>query len=95
MVDRSGKDGRELRVRVDGQLTFNSSIAMVDAVIDGLGIGYVPENVAVDDIRSSRLVQVLDDWSPIFPGYFLYYPNRRQNSPAFSVIIDALRHTQS
>jgi DNA-binding transcriptional LysR family regulator len=90
-----GKGGRELRVRVDGQLTFNSSIAMVDAAVDGLGIGYVPENLVVDDIRSGQLVQVLDDWSPTFPGYFLYYPTRRQNSPAFSVIADALRHSES
>ncbi len=85
------KDGRELRVRVDGQLTFNSSAAMVDAAISGLGIGYVPENLAADEISSGRLVQVLDDWSPMFPGYFLYYPNRRQNSPAFAVIAEALR----
>jgi DNA-binding transcriptional LysR family regulator len=85
------KDGRELRVRVDGQLTFNSSAAMVDAAISGLGIGYVPENLVADEISSGRLVQVLDDWSPMFPGYFLYYPNRRQNSPAFAVIAGALR----
>jgi DNA-binding transcriptional LysR family regulator len=89
------KDGRELRVRVDGQLTLNSSIAMVDAAVDGLGIGYVPENLVTDDIRSGRLMQVLDDWSPTFPGYFLYYPTRRQNSPAFSIIVNALRHTES
>lgn len=85
------KDGRELRVRVDGQLTFNSSAAMVDAAITSLGIGYVPENLVADEISSGRLVQVLDDWSPMFPGYFLYYPNRRQNSPAFAVIVGALR----
>jgi DNA-binding transcriptional LysR family regulator len=87
------KDGRELRVRVDGQLTFNTSTAMVDAVLAGLGIGYIPESLVVAEIRSGRLVQVLDEWSPIFAGYYLYYPTRRQNSPAFSVIINALRHT--
>jgi DNA-binding transcriptional LysR family regulator len=81
-------------VRVDGQLTFNSSIAMIDAVSSGLGIGFLPESLVIDDIRAGRLVHVLGDWSPPFPGYFLYYPSRRQNSPAFSVIVNALRLTE-
>jgi DNA-binding transcriptional LysR family regulator len=89
------KYGRELRVRVDGQLTFNTSIAMVDAAVSGLGIGYLPENLVIDEIRSGQLVQVLDDWSPMFAGYYLYYPSRRQNSPAFTVIVDALRHSKT
>lgn len=83
--------GRALRVRVDGQLTFNSSLAMVDAANAGLGIAYVPENLVLPAIASGQLIQVLDDWSPLFPGYHLYYPTRRQNSPAFSVVLDALR----
>lgn len=87
------KDGRELRVRVDGQLTFNTSIAMVDAAASGLGIAYVPENLVMEPIRSGRLVQVLDEWCSEFTGYHLYYPTRRQNSPAFAVIVNALRHT--
>lgn len=87
------KDGRELRVRVNGQLTFNSSLAMVDASRAGLGISYVPENLVIADVAEGRLVQVLDDWSPLFPGYHLYYPTRRQNSPAFSVIVEALRYS--
>ncbi|MBO1040959.1 LysR family transcriptional regulator [Brucella pituitosa] len=86
------KDGEELRVRVDGQLTFNNSYAMIDAALNGYGIAYVPENIVERQIASGELVQVLDDWSPFFDGYFLYYPSRRQNLPAFKVIVDALRH---
>jgi DNA-binding transcriptional LysR family regulator len=86
-----GKDGQELRVRVDGQLTFNNSYAMVDAALTGYGIAYVPENIVADHIESGDLAVVLDDWSPIFDGYFIYYPSKRQNSAAFKVIVDALR----
>jgi DNA-binding transcriptional LysR family regulator len=86
-----GKDGQELRVRVDGQLTFNNSYAMVDAALIGYGIAYVPENIVADHIESGDLAVVLDDWSPIFDGYFIYYPSKRQNSAAFKVIVDALR----
>ena len=85
------KDGRELRVRVEGQFTFNTSYAQVEAALRGYGIAYLPESIVADDIRSGRLTQVLDDWSPFFAGYYLYYPSRRQTSPAFSVIIGALR----
>jgi DNA-binding transcriptional LysR family regulator len=85
-----GKDGQELRVRVDGQLTFNNSYAMVDAALTGYGIAYVPENIVADHIESGDLIVVLDDWSPIFDGYFIYYPSKRQNSAAFKVIVDAL-----
>lgn len=86
------KDGQELRVRVDGQLTFNNSYAMIDAAVNGYGIAYVPENIVADQMASGALVCVLDDWSPLFDGYFLYYPSRRQTLPAFQVIVDALRH---
>ncbi|GLQ53833.1 LysR family transcriptional regulator [Devosia nitrariae] len=85
------KDGRDLRVRVEGQLIFNSSYAEVDAALSGYGIAYLPESIVRDHIDAGRLIQVLDDWSPMFSGYYLYYPNRRQNSPAFSVIVEALR----
>ena len=86
------KDGQELRVRVDGQLTFNNSYAMIDAAVNGYGIAYVPEDIVERQIAAGSLVPVLDDWSPFFDGYFLYYPSRRQNLPAFKVIVDALRH---
>ena len=85
------KKGKALRVRVSGQLTFNNSYAMIDAAVSGYGIAYVPENIVERHIAAGRLVQVLDDWSPFFDGYFLYYPSRRQNLPAFKIIVDALR----
>lgn len=85
------RDGRALRVRVHGQLTFNTVFAMIDALVSGYGIGFVPENVVKDRLEAGELVQVLDDWTPFFAGYYLYYPSRRQNSPAFSVIVNALR----
>jgi len=85
------KDGRELRVRVEGQLTFNTSYAMIDAAVKGLGIAYVPENLVQQQLASGELVQILNDWTPLFPGYYLYYPSRRQNSPAFKVVVEALR----
>lgn len=86
------KGGEDLRVRVDGQLTFNNSYAMIDATLNGYGIAYVPEDIVADHIKTGDLVVVLDDWSPFFDGYFIYYPSKRQNAPAFKVIVDALRH---
>lgn len=86
------KGGQELRVRVNGQLAFNNSYAMIDAAVNGYGIAYVPENIVEAHIASDLLVQVLDDWSPLFDGYFLYYPSRRQNLPAFKIIVEALKH---
>lgn len=86
------KNGKALRVRVDGQVTFNNSYAMIDAAVSGLGIAYVPENIAQASIGAGELELVLDDWSPMFDGYFLYYPSRRQIPPAFQIIVDALRH---
>jgi DNA-binding transcriptional LysR family regulator len=89
-----GKDGQELRVKVNGQLTVNDSYAMVEPALGGYGIAYVPESIVADHIKSGRLTQVLDEWSPFFDGYFLYYPSRRQNSAAFKVVLDALRHRE-
>jgi len=86
------KDGQELRVRVSGQLTFNNSYAMIDAAVSGFGIAYVPNDIVEREMAFGALVQVLDDWSPLFDGYFLYYPSRRQNLPAFKVVVEALRH---
>lgn len=85
------KDGKELRVRVSGQLTFNNSYAMVDAAVSGFGIAYVPDSMVSAAVASGALEVVLDDWSPPFEGYFLYYPSRRQNLLAFQIIVDALR----
>lgn len=86
------KGSQELRVRVDGQLTFNGSYEMVEASVLGYGIAYVPEDMVTDQIRSGTLQVVLDDWSQPFPGYYIYFPSRRQSLPAFRVVVDALRH---
>ena len=85
------KDGQALNVRVNGQLTFNNSYATVDAALAGLGIAFVPNSMADHLVASGDLVLMLEDWSPYFDGYFLYYPSRRQNRPAFRVIMEALR----
>lgn len=86
-----GKDVEELRVKVEGQLAYNSSYAMIDAALHGYGIAYLPENIVTDRIESGDLMLVLDDWSPPFDGYFIYYPSKRQNSAAFKVIVEALK----
>ncbi|MDG4719235.1 MULTISPECIES: LysR family transcriptional regulator [Thalassospira] len=86
------KDGNEINVRVDGQITFNNSYAMMDAALSSIGIAFVPNSLADHHIAAGTLQLVLDDWSPFFDGYFLYYPTRRQNLPVFRVIVDALRH---
>ena len=86
------RDGRELPVRVDGQLTFNSTLPMIDAALSGYGIAYVPESIVGSHIAEGRLTLLLSEWSPRFSGYHLYYPSRRQISPAFAVIVDALRY---
>ncbi|MCA0975581.1 LysR family transcriptional regulator [Halomonas denitrificans] len=86
------KEGRELKVRVDGQFTFNTIYPVVRAALSGYGLGYVPEDLVRAHIEAGDLVSVLDEWSPPFSGYFLYYPHRRQSSLAFGVIVDALKH---
>jgi DNA-binding transcriptional LysR family regulator len=86
------KDGRELKVRVDGQLIFNTSAQVVQAALSGLGLAYIWEDLAQPHIIEGRLHRVLEEWCPPFPGYHLYYPSRRQASPAFSLLIEALRY---
>ncbi len=85
------KDGQEVRVRVDGQMTFNGVTQILNAAIDGYGLGFIPEGLAKSDVEAGRVVQVLDDWCPAYPGYHLYYPSRRQPSAAFRVVLEALR----
>lgn len=85
------QDGREIRVRVEGQLTFNGSYLLIDAAQAGFGIGLVMEDLVAPMIADGSLRRVLDDWCPPFPGYHLYYPSHRQPSAAFSLILDALR----
>ena len=76
---------------VDGQLTVNTTALIVGAAMAGFGIAYVPQDQARDHLETGRLTWVLQDWSPRFSGYHLYYPSRRQNSSAFAVLIEALR----
>lgn len=86
------KDGRALNVRVDGQLTVNDTSVALQAAVDGLGIAYVTDDQVLPLIAEGRLVRVLEDWCPPFPGYHLYYPSRRQHSSGFAVLIEALRY---
>jgi len=86
------KNGRELKARVGGQFTFNTIYPVVRAALAGYGLGYVPEDLVRHHIDAGRLVSILEDWSPPFPGYFLYYPHRRQSSLAFRVLVEALQH---
>lgn len=86
------KDGHELNVRVQGQLVFNSSRPILRAALAGFGIAYIPEDMTQEHIADGRLIRILDEWCPIFPGYHLYYPSRRQSLQAFALFVDALRH---
>jgi DNA-binding transcriptional LysR family regulator len=86
------KGARELKVRVEGQLVFNGTAQMLNAALAGFGLAYVPEDLAQPHVAKGRLKRVLEDWCPPFPGYHLYYPSRRQSSPAFARLIEALRH---
>lgn len=85
------KNGQELRVRVEGQLVFNNVAMRLDAALQGLGLAYMPEDLVASHIADGRLVRVLSDWCEPFSGYHLYYPSRRQSSPAFTLLRDALR----
>jgi DNA-binding transcriptional LysR family regulator len=86
------KGRRELRVRVDGQLTFNSGAQMLQAALDGFGLAYLPLGQVQPNIDRGELVQVLADWTPAYAGYHLYYPSRRQTTPAFALLVKALRY---
>ena len=88
------KDGKPLRVRVEGQLTVNLLPERIDAALSGFGLACVPENMIQDYVKSGALIQVLQAWCPFFPGYYLYYPSRKQHPPAFALMIDALRHSE-
>jgi DNA-binding transcriptional LysR family regulator len=87
------KGKRALNVRVDGQLIVNGVSQMLNAALAGLGLAFMLEDVAKDLVAEGKLVAVLEDWSPSFSGYHLYYPSRRQLSPAFSTLVEALRYS--
>ena len=86
------KGGREVKVRVEGQLVFNMTHPMLDAALAGFGLAYVPEEIAAPHLAKGRLERVLESWCPRFSGYHLYYPSRRQSSPAFALLVEALRY---
>lgn len=86
------KDGHAVNVRVNGQTVFNNTFLMLRAALDGMGLSYVPYDLVQPHIEQGRLVPVLQDWWPSFPGYHIYYANRRQISPALSLVIEALRY---
>jgi len=88
------KGGRELKVRVEGQLIFNSPRQMLNAALAGFGLGYVPEDLAQPHLAKGRLKRVLEDWCPPYPGHHLHYPSRRQATPAFALLVDALRYRE-
>jgi DNA-binding transcriptional LysR family regulator len=79
-------------VRVEGQLVFNMTDQMLNAALAGFGMAYIPEDLAEPHLAKGRLERVLKDWCAPFPGYHLYYPSRRQSSPAFALLVDALRY---
>lgn len=88
------QDGREIRVRADGPLIFNTIDLILDAALAGLGLAYLPMDQVEPHLNDGRLVQVLGQWTPPLPAYHLYYPSRRHGSPAFRLLVDTLRHRQ-
>lgn len=86
------KDGHEMNVKTDGQLTVNDPQQIVSAALSGLGLAFILEDMVRQHIETGSLIQVLDDWCAPFPGFHLYYPNRRQSSPAFSLLVETLRY---
>jgi DNA-binding transcriptional LysR family regulator len=88
------KNGRELRVRVEGQLAFNNVPMILRAATAGFGLACVLEDHVAPYVAEGSLVRVLEDWCPPFTGYHLYYPSRRQPSAAFTLLVNALRHTR-
>jgi DNA-binding transcriptional LysR family regulator len=89
------KGNRELRARVEGQLTFNGTAQLLNAALAGCGLAYVPEGFAAGHVAKGRLKRVLADWCPSYSGYHLFYPSRRQSSAAFALVVEALRHRPS
>lgn len=85
------KARRELKVRVEGQLVFDNIALRVNAALAGFGLAYLPEDQVQAHLADRRLIRVLADWCPPFSGYHLYYPSRRQLTPAFVLLVDALR----
>ena len=79
---------------LDGQLAFNNIFNSLEATLDGFGLAYIPEEIILPYVEAGRLVRVLQKWSPYWDGYYLYYPSRRQSSPAFVALLEVLRHRE-
>jgi len=88
------KGKTELQVRVEGQLTFNSSYQMLEAALSGCGLAFIPQDLAASHVAAGSLQWVLEDWFPTFPGLHIYYPSRRQSSRALALVIAALRYSE-
>ncbi len=88
------KRGRELKVRVEGPLVFNNITLRLHAALAGFGLAYLPDDQVQTHLADGRLIRVLEDWCPSFSGYHLYYPSRRQTTPAFAVLVEALRYRE-
>src|SRR5947208_4298754 len=86
------RGNRELKVRVEGQLTCNGTAQLLNGALAGLGLAYVPEGMVEQHIAKARLRRVLEDWCPPYSGYHLFYPSRRQSSAAFNLLVEALRY---
>jgi DNA-binding transcriptional LysR family regulator len=83
--------GRNVEIRVRGQATFNSAYQILNAALSGCGLAFVPEDLAGIHVRAGRLLSVMEDWCPSFPGLYAYYPSRRHSSRALRLVIDAIR----
>lgn len=83
--------GQALAVHVDGPLTFNEPELMVAAALDGLGVGYLLDHEVMPHVAAGRLIHLLADWTPPFPGFHLYYPSRRQMRPVLAALVGALQ----
>lgn len=86
------KDNQEVKIRVDGQWIFNGSTPMLRAALAGCGLAFLPEDLVREPVAAGLLQPVLTDWCPPFPGYFLYYPSRRESAPALTLLVEALRY---
>jgi len=86
------KDGKSLNVKVNGQLIFSRIYQILNASLEGYGLAHVPHDIAEEYISSGKLVSVLEDWCPKWEGYYLYYPDRRQLSKPFKLLLEALRY---
>src|SRR5436305_540773 len=92
LLQRLERRGRQLRVRVEGQLTYSTTAQMLNAALAGMGLAYVPEGWVQPYLAKARLKRVLEDWCLPYSGYHLFYPSRRQASAAFALLVDALRY---